>query len=148
MLTWTAVACGVLQIAFGISVCVVSLNTTEVGHDVVAGLFVGFSFLHELGMLIRRWWLWGTRFYNNRVRRALLLLNLLLLLALFAFSLAFIVLISNDTHDFTSIEICLLEFQIFYTIIALIVFQLMDLGEVYEHMERLAEQRALEACKA
>ena len=135
---WLSVAAAVFTLLEGgamLEVTVVSIDENQTGHYVVAGMSVGFAWCREILLAGRRRLMYCS--LRSGTRLAFYVCNWLIIALLTACTIAYVILSANDVHDFVSVTKSLLEYQIFYCVVALPIFQLMDIGEA-EHVHRAA----------
>lgn len=117
-LMFLAAMFGMFQIVCFVLVGFVTLDDTEVGHYIVAGFAVLFSFLRELVLFLhrRRYIPWIVWFFN-----------VFLLVTLVAFTLAFVIVTYLNDNDFEELRVCILELVLFWVVLFLPSFQIYDL---------------------
>ena len=132
-LNMACVVSGILQGFFLQLVCLVTMDYNETSHYAVAGTAILLSIARESFMFIRRkktrppgvWTPWAVLVVLEMV------VNLFLLTALVGLVIAYVVLINSAAHNYDALNVCLIEYVIFFEVIFLVAFQLGDFNPGY-----------------
>jgi hypothetical protein len=127
-----ALAVGLLQILFLELVSIVTLDVDVNGHYVVASIAVMLGVVRESIMLWRRAYIPQRRkpTCQETLRALALFTNLITLLLLIALIFTFGGIMAQNQHDFEALDVCFIEYSIFFVTIYLIVFQIGDFNPV------------------
>ena len=132
LVQWLTVLAGVFgaaQILTLILIAIVTIDDGEAAHYSVAACVVVFSFILEAVLIVRRGFTWplGCNWWMFA-----LVVDIILILALVGLAIGFIVEVNISANDFNSLNIALLEYFLFWTIVVMPCLHLLDFSKLRE----------------